>query len=144
MSRDPVHGEEFFEFLFGRVVHECFKDPLEVGVGVEAVAADLFDEGVDDGTAPAGFFVSNEHPVFHAGFCGADCSFGEIVIELDLPVEEAGFEVLPLLQGIAQRFPQVALGKDAAWSGFVKVGEEFGEVVVVTTGLDPAGFEFGT
>jgi hypothetical protein len=45
-------------------VHELFKDPIEVGERVSPVAADLFDEGVDDRTAPAGVFTANEQPVF--------------------------------------------------------------------------------
>jgi hypothetical protein len=102
------------------------------------VAADLFDEGVDDGTAPAGFFTANEHPIIHAYLGGANGVFGEVVIKFDLPVEEAGFEVFPLVAGVAECFPKVALGKDVAF--FVKVVEEFCEVVVGSTGFEPTGF----
>lgn len=45
-----------------------FKDPFEVGVGIETVAADLFNEGVNDGTAPIDFFTTNEHPILHGNF----------------------------------------------------------------------------
>lgn len=138
LGGDPVHGQEFFEFVLCRVMHEFFEDPFKVSVWIEAVAANLFDEGVDDGAAPAGFFVADEHPVFHAEFCGPNRAFGEVVVEFNLPIKEAGFEMLPLLEGIGQRFPKITLGKDAESSGFLKVGEEFGKVIVVTTGLEPA------
>lgn len=123
-------------------MHEFSKDPFEVGIGIEAVAADLFDEGVDDGTAPTGFFTPDKHPIIHADLSGTNgvnsgCSSAPS-IELDLPVEEAGFEVFPLVAGVAERFPEVALGKDVAF--FVKVGEEFGEVLVGSSGFEPTGF----
>ena len=63
LGGDPVHGQEFFEFVLCRIVHEFFKNPFEVGVGVELVTTDLLDEGVDDRTPPTGFFATNEHPV---------------------------------------------------------------------------------
>ena len=135
---DPVHGEEGFKFVFRRIVHEFFKDPFKIGMGIEAVAADLFDEGVDDGTSPAGFFAAYKHPIIHADLGRTNGVFGEVVVELDLPVEETGFEVLPLVAGVAERFPKVALGKDLAF--FVKVGEEFFKMVVGSTGFDPTGF----
>jgi hypothetical protein len=119
-------------------VHEFFEDPFEAGMGIEAMAADLFDEGVDDGTSPAGFFTPNELPIVHANLGGANGVFGEVVVELDLPVEEAGFEMFPLIKGVAERFPKVALGKDLAF--FMKVGEEFGEMVVSSTGFEPTDF----
>ena len=102
------------------------------------MAADLFDEGVDDGTSPAGFFAAYKHLIFHANLGGTNGVFGEVVIELDLPVEEAGFEVFPLVAGVAERFPKVALGKDVVF--FMKVGEEFCEVVVSSSGFEPTGF----
>ena len=135
---DPVHGEEGFKFVFRRIVHEFFKDPFKIGMGIEAVAADLFDEGVDDGTSPAGFFAAYKHPIIHTDLGRTNGVFGEVVVELDLPVEETGFEVLPLVAGVAERFPKVALGKDLAF--FVKVGEEFFKMVVGSTGFDPTGF----
>lgn len=67
-------------------MHEFFKDPLKVGEGIKAMTTHLLDEGVDDGTAPAGLFVSDKHPIFHAEFCWAYGSFGVVVIKFDLPV----------------------------------------------------------
>ena len=139
---DPVHGQEFLEFGGCRVghAHEFFEYPFEVGVGIEAVAADLFDEGIDDGTAPAGFLGSDEHPVLGAEFGGTDRAFGVVVVKFDLAVEEARFEVRPLVPGVAERFAELAFGKDSA--GFFllfEMVEEFFEVIVVSAGLEPAG-----
>jgi len=101
------------------------------------VAADLLDEGIDDGTAPAGFLGSDEHPILRAEFGGADRSFGVVVVKLDLSVEEARFKVLPLVAGVAERFPKLAFGKDTAV--FFEMVEEFSEMVVVSAGFEPAG-----
>lgn len=135
---DPVRWKQSFEFLLCRIVHEFFKDPFEVGEGVHAVSSDLLDESVDDGTAPAGVLVSDKHPIFHPEFGWPDRAFGMVVVELDLAVEEAGFKVIPLVEGVVERFPKVALGKDTA--GFVQVVDDFAKVVVVATGSEPAGF----
>ena len=99
------------------------------------MAADLLDEGIDDGTAPAGFLGSDEHPILRAEFGGADRSFGVVVVKLDLSVEEARFKVLPLVAGVAERFPKLAFGKDTAV--FFEMMEEFSEMVV--EGQEPVG-----
>jgi hypothetical protein len=49
-----VGWKEFFELPGGRVVHQFFKHPFEVGEGIGPVAADLLDEGVEDRAAPPG------------------------------------------------------------------------------------------
>ena len=51
---DPVGWKEFFELPGGRVVHQFFKHPFEVGEGIGPMAADLLDEGVEDCAAPTG------------------------------------------------------------------------------------------
>ena len=51
-------------------MHEFLEHPLEVGVRICASAADLFDEGVNYGTAPAGVFAAYEHPVLVAELGG--------------------------------------------------------------------------
>jgi hypothetical protein len=53
-------------------VHELFEDSFKIGKGVCLVAADLLNEGVDDGAPPSGMLAANEHPVFVAEFGGAD------------------------------------------------------------------------
>ena len=64
----PCTWQELVELIGTRrgLVHEFLEHPLEVGVGICATAADLLDKGVDDCTAPAGVFASDEHPVFVA------------------------------------------------------------------------------
>ena len=93
---DPVGWKERFELPGGRVVHQFFKHPFEVGEGICPVAADLLYEGVEDRAAPAGVFAADEHPVLVPKFGGADGIFGEVVVELDLSVEETRLEVWPL------------------------------------------------
>lgn len=117
-------------------MYEFFKHPFEIGVQVQVVAADLLDEGVDDGTAPAGFFSSYKSPVFRSEFGRADRSFGMVVIKLDLSVVEAGFEMLPLVEGVAEGFPKFAFGKNS--TAFLEVLEEFLKVLVVAAGFFPA------
>ena len=114
MQLDPAGREEFRVGFRRRVVHEFAEDPIEVGEGVEAVVADLLDEGVDDGAAPAGVGRSNEHPVFHSELAGTDGVLGIVVVPLDAPVGEARLEVSPLLTGIRQGLAQGALGQDGA------------------------------
>ena len=81
-------------------MHQILEDPFEVGKGIRAVAADLLDEGVNDRTAPAGVLAADEHPVLVAELARADRIFDEIIIQLNLPVDEAGFEVWPWIGGV--------------------------------------------
>ena len=116
--------EELFVLVLGRVVHELLKDPFEVGKRIEAVASNLFDEGVDHRTAPTSVLPTDEHPILGTEFRRADSVLGEVVVQFDLTVQEAGLEMRPLLHGVGQRFPKVTLGKDAR-PVLVKVSEEF-------------------
>ena len=63
-------------------MHQLLEDPFEVGEGIEAVATDLFDKGVDDGTAPSGVIASDKEPVLGSNLGWADSVFGEVVVEL--------------------------------------------------------------
>jgi len=78
------------------------------------VAAELLNEGVNDGAAPAGVLATDEHPVLVAELGGADGVFGEIVIKLDLAVEEAGLKMWPLLGGVVEGLAKRTFGRDAA------------------------------
>lgn len=91
-------------------MHELFKDPLEVGEGIEAMTAHLFDKGVDDRTAPTSLFPAYKHPVLHPELSRTDRSFGVVVIKLNLAVQKTRFKVRPLIKGIVQRFAQGAFG----------------------------------
>lgn len=118
-------------------MHEFFEDPLEPGEGIDSVAADLLDEGVDDRAAPAGVLCADEHPVLVAEFGGTDGVFGEVVVELDLAVEEAGFEVGELFEGVIER-----LGEAVPWGEAAEADQparEFAEAFVGLPRLEPTG-----
>ncbi len=85
-------------------MHEFLKHPLEVGIRICASAADLLDKGVDDGTAPAGVFTSDEHPVFGPELGGANRVFHGVIIEVDMAVFKARSELGPLGLGIVECF----------------------------------------
>jgi hypothetical protein len=124
--------------LLGRVMHQLAEDPLEVGEGILAVTPDLFDEGVDYRAAPAGFLAADEHPVLHAKLGRADGVFGEVVVELDLPVEEARLKVRALARRIGEGFAEQASGRDIALRP--EVDDEPAEPVIVPPRLKPSGF----
>ena len=65
------------------------------------MGADLLNEGVDDGAAPAGVGSAYEHPVLMAEFGRSYGIFGEVVVYFNLPVFEAWLQVWPLLTGVA-------------------------------------------
>ena len=109
-------------------MHELAKDPFEVGVGVMAVAADLLDEGVSDGTAPTGVLSADKHPIFHAELGGTNGSFGVVVVEFESAVFKARFKMRPLVAGVLECFSQVAFGQDSSSS--LEMIEEFGEMPV--------------
>ena len=98
-------------------MHQLLEDPLEGGEGIRAVAADLLDEGVNDRAAPAGVLAADEHPILVTELGGADGVFCEIIVELDLAVHEAGFEVRHLIGGVGKGIAQLASGRDPAEAG---------------------------
>jgi len=134
---EPVGWQQGFQFFRGGITHELVEDPLEPGEEILAVAAELLDEGVDDGAAPAGVLAADEHPILVAELGGTDGVFGEIVVELDLAVEETGFEMRPLLGGVGKGLAKRAFGRDAAL--VAQVGDEPADTVVVPPGFQPAG-----
>ena len=110
-------------------MHEFFEDPFQVGEGVMTFSAHLFDKGVDDGTAPAGFLASNKHPILCSQLRGADGVLDVVVIQFDPAVLKAGFKVWPLSNGVLQCFSQGTLGKEATaahemMEKFLVVGEK--------------------
>ena len=95
----------------------------------------LLDHGVNYRTAPSGFVAADKHPVLGAQLRRTNGVFGVVVVELDLAVVEAGFEVWELVVGVVQRFPKLAFGKDTAFGP--EMVNEFFEMTVVATGLKP-------
>lgn len=84
-------------------MHEFLKHPLEVGVGICATAPDLFNEGVDDGTAPAGVFAANKHPVLVSEFGGTDRVFHGVVVKFELSVFKTRGELRPFVLSIMEQ-----------------------------------------
>lgn len=103
-------------------MHEFFKHPLEVGIRICATAADLFNEGVNHGTAPTGVFATDEHPVFVPELGGANRIFYGVIIEVDMAVFKACCELGPLGLGIVECFSQ-----GAPWGDAVAKNEVFGD-----------------
>ena len=134
----PSSREQRAEVVLVGHAWQALEDPFEVGEGILAVTADLLDEGVDDGAAPPGLLVADEHPVFHAELGRTDGVLGEIVVELDLPVEEARLEARPLAGGIGEGFAEQAAGRDLP--PIPEVSDQTAELVIVPSRLKPAGF----
>ena len=134
---NPVHRKEFIKLVVARLVHEFFKDPLEVGVRIEAMTAHLFDEGVDDRATPAGFLAADEHPILEAQFGRADGVLGQVVVKFNLAVFKARQEVRPLVAGVGQCFAQGTFGQDAF--AVFEVGEEFSKVPVGSAEEESSG-----
>jgi hypothetical protein len=101
--------------LRGGVVHELFKDPLEVSERIGAVAADLFYEGVDDRAAPACVLAADEHPVLVPELGWASGFFGEVVVEAD----DAPGEFAEAVMGFAGFDPAGALAVERVGVLFV-------------------------
>jgi hypothetical protein len=114
-------------------VHQLLEDPLEVGEWIRSVAADLLDECIDNCAAPAGMLAADEHPILVAELGRADGVFGEIIVELDLAVHEAGFEVRQLIGGVGQGIAQLASGRDPAEAG--EPTDQFAKVIIPFSGL---------
>ena len=43
---------------------DLFEDPLEVGIRISSMAADVLYHSVEDGAAPTCFFSADKEPVF--------------------------------------------------------------------------------
>ena len=95
-------------------MHQFLKHPLEVGERIGTVAAHLLDEGIDDRAAPTGVLPADEHPILMPELRGTDRIFGTVVVEADLAVHKAGFEVGQLFDGVMESFVKGAAGCDAA------------------------------
>ena len=85
----------------------------------------VLDDGVDRGGLVAGFFCPEEHPVFHAEFCGADGVFDEVIVNLQKPVFEVAFKAVPLAVGVLQGFAEEVAGPVAGHEDFEDGFEAF-------------------
>jgi len=91
------------------------KDVLEIGEWVHLEFATVLDESVDDGTAPAGVFCSDEEPVLGTELERSHGIFREVVVDLDFANMEVDFESVPLVERVAHGVAQLALGEKASF-----------------------------
>ena len=75
------------------------QDIGEVFSNVDFETATVFYDGVKDGALATGFAVAYKQPVLLAELGRADGIFYEVVIDLNPPVGEIAFEILPLVEG---------------------------------------------
>lgn len=119
----PGFGGDVFDPAGGHRGQSC-EDVAEVDERVDAPAAAAFDDGVEDGSALAGFGGSYEEPVLFADGGGADGVFHEVVVDFDPSVDEVAFEFASLLDGVADGPADSALWEVVRADSF-----EFGEDV---------------
>lgn len=95
----PVFWQQIIDLLVGHA-GEAVKHVFEIRKGFVAVASGAFDQGVEDGTAFAGVFSSDEEPILFAHSCGTNGVFDEVVVYFDLSVVEEGLELRPKAKGV--------------------------------------------
>lgn len=102
-------GSEGFGGL-GRV-REAGEQIGQVGLGVDASAVAVADEGIKMGGAFAAFGIAHEKPVLLADRAGPDGVLDQIVVDLDPAVLEEHKEFVPLAEGVSDSFAGEALGQ---------------------------------
>lgn len=81
----------------------------EVFLGIDAQAAAVLHYGVEDGALLSGLLVVEEQPVFGSELGRADRVLDEIVADFHPAVAKIGFELGPLVDGVADGFAEFAL-----------------------------------
>ena len=104
----PGFRGEVFDLPVGRG-GEAGEDVAEIGVGIEAAAAAAFHDGVENGSALAGFGGAEEEPVLLVDRGGADGVFAEVIVDLDAAVAEIDDERGPLTEGVVDGLAEEAL-----------------------------------
>ena len=113
---EPVGwGQDFG--IFRQHAGQAGENVGEVFLGVDAQAAAVFYDGVEDGAFLTGFFIAEEQPVFGSELGGADGVFHKVVANFNSPVAKIGFEVGPLVDGVADGFAKFGLGQDGTPEG---------------------------
>ena len=92
---------------------ELFEDLLEVGLGVEAPAFAVLNNGVNGRTHVTGFGTAEKEPVFHAELGRTHGVLDQVVVDLDVAVTQVLELLLPLAEGVAECLAQRVLGKVA-------------------------------
>ena len=89
----------------------------EVFLGIDAKAAAVFHDGVEDGALLTGHLIADEQPVFRTKFGRTNRVFHEIVADFDPAVAKVDFEVGPLVDGVADGFAEFAFGQNGTPQG---------------------------
>ena len=113
---EPVRGGQagcITGFHGGKPGEHVFK----VFLGIDAEATAVFYNGIKDGALLSRCFVADEQPVLGSKLGRANGVFDQVVANLDPSVARIDFEVVPLVDGVANGFAEFALGKDAAAKG---------------------------
>ncbi len=92
----PVGGSQLNR-VFGPHAGQAGQYVCQVFFGVDAQAAAVLDDGIEDGAFLPGFFTSDEQPVFGTELGRAYGVFDEIIANLHSPIGEVGLEMRPLV-----------------------------------------------
>ncbi|MFT4177719.1 MAG: hypothetical protein QM627_13855, partial [Luteolibacter sp.] len=84
------------------------QDIRQVIPRIDAKTAAVFHDRIEDSGFLACGFTPDEEPVFGSELGRANGVFDEVVVDLDPPVGEPGFEMPPLVEGVG--FMAVAFG----------------------------------
>lgn len=103
-------GREGRDFLVG-AVWESFQELLEVAIRLEPMMAAVLDNGVEDGTTPAGFCSSDEEEVLFTNGGGSHGILDEVVINLDESIFDEDTESRPLPEGVDDGLAKEAFGE---------------------------------
>ena len=100
----------------------------------------VLDHGVDQGGILPGVCTAHEEVVLEAELQGADFVFELVGVEIQTRVKGTGFDLVPLVPGIGERFAELA-----GWQGAVRGGglDEGFELIKVGQAASPTD-EFAT
>ena len=110
-SGHPVGREQLIEVTMGGG-GQAFEDVGQPDQRVEVVSAAVNDHGVMDRAAPACLGMADEQPVFLADTAGPDRLLDQVLITLTFSILDVGLHIIPLAQGVADRFAQGTFEQD--------------------------------
>ena len=108
---EPIGWGQDFGIFRQHAGQPC-QDVGEVFLEVDAQAAAVFYDGVEDGAFLTGLFIAEEQPVFGSQLGGANGVFHKVVANFNPTVAKIGFEVGPLVDGVTDGFAEFALGPE--------------------------------
>ena len=78
----PGLRRDFGDLPVGHVRQSC-EDVAKISERIQPASAAVFDDGINDGAALAGFGLADEEPVLLADGRGADGVFHQIIVDLN-------------------------------------------------------------